>query len=345
MATDASPCRYYLISYPRSASNLLLKILALDRQRNVSTGEYDGGYFFVPVDTAIARLGLQGRNVDNWTADEVRQVRESAQKCFETLQHCVESAESRGHKLFIKEHTVFLANPTARSRLRFSSVRESPWTVEYGGGASHSSLNFTMLPDEFLLTWLPIFLIRHPALAFPSLYRTIVKLEGKEAADQDDFAALMITLEWTRSLYDFYVQRRGSLACSPAESAQWPIIIDADDIMAHPEIVAQLCDEMGMDRQQLRFSWDQIRTEDISSADQRVMRSTLYESTGIIGGKGSTGMDIDAEVAEWRVEFGAAAADRIRKLVREAMPHYDYLRDGRLKTASLENGAATATDA
>ncbi|KAI4263863.1 MAG: hypothetical protein L6R42_001010 [Xanthoria sp. 1 TBL-2021] len=342
MASNANPCRYYLISYPRTASNLLLKILALDRQPNVSTGEFDGGYFFLPVDIAIARLGLQGRNVDDWTADEVREVRDKAQDCFETMRQCVESAESRGHKSFIKEHTVFLADPTVRSRLRFSSVRESPWTVEYGGGASHSSLNFTMLPDEFLLTFLPIFLIRHPAQAFPSLYRAIVKLDGKEAADRDDFAALMITLEWTRSLYEFYVQRQGSLACSPAESVHWPIIIDADDIMAHPNVVAQLCDRMGMDHQQLRFSWDQVRTEDISDVDLKVLRSTLYESTGIIGGKTSTDLDIDAEAAKWRAEFGNTAAERIAKLVREATSHYDYLRERRLRPASRAHDGADA---
>ncbi|KAL9002057.1 MAG: hypothetical protein Q9188_004991 [Gyalolechia gomerana] len=161
---------------------------------NVLTGGFDGGYFFVPVDSAIARLDLQGQNVDDWTVDEVGQVREKAQECFEHLPQCVESAESRGHKLFVKEHTVFLADPTVWSRF---------------------SLNFTMLPDEFLLTCLPIFLSRHPALAFSSLYRTIVKVEGKEAADRDDVAALIITLEWTRSLYDFYVQRRGSPARPP----------------------------------------------------------------------------------------------------------------------------------
>lgn len=77
-------------------------------------------------------------------------MREKAQEYFENLRQCVKLAGSRSHKLFMKGHTVVLADPTARSRLRFSVVHESSWTVEDGGGASHSSLKFTMLPDEFL---------------------------------------------------------------------------------------------------------------------------------------------------------------------------------------------------
>lgn len=47
---------------PEDGFKPVAQVLALDRQRNGSKGGFDGGYLFVPVDSAIA---LQGQNVNN----------------------------------------------------------------------------------------------------------------------------------------------------------------------------------------------------------------------------------------------------------------------------------------
>ncbi|KAH8664667.1 hypothetical protein BX600DRAFT_512673 [Xylariales sp. PMI_506] len=334
--TDASkPKRYYLISYPRTASNLLLKILAVESQPGFSSGGYDGGYFFMPVDGILCQRRLRSRCVSDWTDDERREVQESFQTCFENQQRLVESAQSGGHSIFVKEHTTFFVDPTARSRLQFGAdgVDEPSWTVKYAGGSTHSELNATVLPDEFLLTWLPTFLIRHPAVAFPSYYRTIIAREGTELASADNFASLVTTVEWSRSLYDFYVQQRDALPCSEAQRGEWPIILDADDVIAHPEILSLYCEKLGMDSQRLRFSWDQADPEKLSKMHpaQRAMRTTIYESTGIVKSKFSPELSIADEVSKWRSEFGDVAAQHIERLVRGAMPDYEYLREKRLR--------------
>lgn len=329
-----SPRRYYLLSYPRTASNLLVKILALDSQPNISTGDFDGGYFFLPVDNILCEPGLRNRCVDDWTAKEKAQVQESFQACFDTMQKWLESTESRGHSVFVKEHIVFLANPTARSNLHFDrDILEAPWMVKYAGGSTRSNPNFTVLPDEFLLTWLPTFLIRHPVLSFPSLYRTVIKREGEQSAAADNFASLLTTVKWSRALYNFYSQRLELLPFSQGESVQWPIILDADDIIAHPKIVALYCEKLDLDPEKLRFTWDQVSSEELSemNSTHMVMRSTVLHSTGVIKDRTASGLDISNEAEKWKGEFGVAAAEHIEKLVREAMPDYEFLRERRLR--------------
>ncbi|KAF3019354.1 hypothetical protein E8E14_010836 [Neopestalotiopsis sp. 37M] len=329
------PKRFYLISYPRTASNLLLKILNVESQTGFSSGGYDGGYFFMPVDGILCERRLRSRCVSDWTSDERREVQESFQACFENQLRCVESAQSQGHSIFVKEHATFVVDPTARSRLRFGAdaVSEPSWTVQYAGGSTHSKLNTTVLPDEFLITWLPTFLIRHPAIAFPSYYRTIIDREGEELASADNFASLVITVEWSRALYDFYVQHRDAFPCSEAQRSEWPIVLDADDVIAHPEIVSSYCEKLDMDPRQLRFSWDQADPEKLAKMHpaQRAMRTTIYESTGVMKGKYAPELSISDEVNKWRSEFGDLAAQHIEKLVRRAMPDYEYLRARKLR--------------
>lgn len=333
--------RYYLISYPRTASNLLLKILAVESQPGFSSGGYDGGYFFMAVDGILCERRLRSRCISDWTDDERREVRESFQTCFENQQRWMASAQAQGHSIFVKEHTTFFVDPTARSRFQFGAdaVSESSWTVQYDGGSTHSRLNATVLPDEFLLTWLPTFLIRHPAVAFPSYYRTFVEREGKELASADNFASLLITVKWSRALYDFYAQQRDALPCSQARRSEWPIVLDADDMIAEPEILSLYCKKVGMDPGQLRFSWDQADPEKLSKMHpaQRAMRTTIYDSTGIVKDKSVRHLDILDEVMKWRSEFGDIAAEHIERLVRSAMPDYEYLRERRLRVAPAED--------
>lgn len=91
-----------------------------------------------------------------------------------------------------KEHSYFMSEPTAKTRFFFGqdSVKESPWTVQvphsYGLKVTHSTLNKTVLPDEFLWTWLLTLLIRHPALVFPSHYCTFIDNDTVEAVKREE---------------------------------------------------------------------------------------------------------------------------------------------------------------
>lgn len=171
--------RFYLITYPRTGSNLLVHILALDKQSNVVTG-FHGGYMFMSLYRLIVfELRTYGKRMEEWTQDQRNQIAQRYQDCFNALEDLTETADAEGKAIFIKEHSAFLSEPTAQTRFLFGedSVKEPRWTVQSrhtrteAPEAADSGLHGTILPDDFLQTWLSTFLIRHPALVFPSLYR------------------------------------------------------------------------------------------------------------------------------------------------------------------------------
>ena len=329
------PLRYYLISYPRTASNLLVKILDIDSQPNVSSGELDGGYFFMRADDMLIEQPFRTKCVADWTSEERNQVQKCYQECFDDMRTWLDFQHAHGQSVFVKEHTTFLATPEERSCLIFGTGVHGPQLrVEDTAGSTWSEQNFTVLPDEFLQTWLPTFLIRHPALAFPSYYRAVVKMEGIEGAAADHYASFkMISIKESRQLYNLYVQWRDKLPSSADKRDVWPIVLDADDVISSPDTMTLYCHMLDMDAEKLRFSWDALKQNDLLqiAPSQQVMRSTLHQSTGIVKDKAQSVVDISEEAEKWKIEFGAAAAQRITKMVYEAMPDYEYLRAKRLR--------------
>jgi hypothetical protein len=207
------PRRFYLISHPRTTSNLLVRILALDDQPDVALHQSGalGGYFFAPASGLEVELGLQGKLIEEWSAVHRNQMKEKLQECFDNLEKYLEGAETDGKIAFVKEHGFLLIEPTARMALIHGrgSTREHPWTIrlpsKYGSELTRSPLNETLFADEFLRTWLPTFLIRHPALVFPSQYRAMKDLDVINPVQKDTLQFDMwITFRWIRSLYDYW---------------------------------------------------------------------------------------------------------------------------------------------
>ena len=198
----------FLFTHPRTASNLLLRILNLEQQpavfsptpQNSSTLSAGGsyGYFFLP--TMGQRLELANRPLNDWTEQESVQTKKCFQDCADDLVRYAEDAVKSGKLAFVKEHLYWMISPFAeRLEEDRHSGQDADWKVMAGerearqGGQglfehntvrkpTDSTENPTVLPDDFLLSWTPTFLIRHPALVFPSLYRTSVDLEGQSAA-------------------------------------------------------------------------------------------------------------------------------------------------------------------
>ncbi|KAK4982813.1 hypothetical protein LTR66_009082 [Elasticomyces elasticus] len=331
--------RFYLLTYPRSASNLLVRILALDKQPNVTSGDL-GGYFFISSYLLMKHLKLRGKHIEEWTQDQRTQMMQSYQDSFNKLEEHVESGEAEDKIVFVKEHGEFMVEPTAQTRFLFgqNSVEELPWTVQipstYGPETTHSSFNETVLPDEFLRTWLPTFLVRHPALVFPSHYRTIIQNENVEAAEAGEAQkALVMTLHWSRSLYDWYTQHLCKTDTKPNGDVTWPLVVDADDIMTKPEVMIRLCEILGMDPTKLQFTWKPASDVELAQLPsiRKIMLSTLLASAGVIREKSSIDLDIDVEAEKWRSEFGQREGEKMEKWVRAAMPDYEFMKARRLR--------------
>ncbi|KAB8227176.1 hypothetical protein ETB97_006905 [Aspergillus alliaceus] len=160
--------------------------------------------------------------------------------CVRALTQYIHNAENQDKKTFFKEHTHILTNPVAQTRFVFGrgSIKESlpsPQCEE-----DQSRYNETLLPDSLLSTLKPTFLIRYPALAF---HRKTHVSEHYDAALEPQ-------------LYEFYERDFNATDNSVETETMFPLVLDADDIMTKPAVVARFCDILCLDTTQLRYQWD-----------------------------------------------------------------------------------------
>lgn len=352
-ATDAptsSPRRLLLVSAPRTASNLLLKILNVQKQPNLLSNP-KGGYFFYPAFATTARSGCLNKNPEEWTEAEKRTVQSAFQMCFDSLEECAAQAQKENKIMFAKEHSFWFYNPaslqkklTGRYDAELSKAFRTRIPDAYGPTNTFSPSNETILPDEYLRTWQMAFIIRHPALAWPSLYRAMTKLiaDGFMAPDGIKGAALTnMTLRWPRMLYDWYMEQ--------PDVPMPPTVVDAHDLIHNPEIVLKFCEQTGLDKSVVQFEWDGENAEkksnqwapapdadpdaedhDVHRRAAIIMLSSLEGSSGVLKDRAPATIDIPAEVAKWKVEFGEETAQFLEKTVWDSMPDYEYLKARRL---------------
>ncbi|EEP76277.1 predicted protein [Uncinocarpus reesii 1704] len=333
----SSPRRILFVSHPRSASNLLVRMLGLDEQPKVAQ-RWLHGYFYIQMWFLADKLGLRTKNVDDWTEHERFEMRKGYQECFNKVEEHLADAEKEDKIVVDKEHSYYLLEPASQFKFHFGAdkVSEPEWMLDipekYGPNKTRSEGNITLFSDEYLDSWKPVILIRHPALMFPSYYRAmtdILKMESREIDEglKKDLD-LILSLYCSRNLYDWYAKRLGK-----SDPESWPILLDADDVIGTPEIVLKLSDIMGLDRDSLLFTWGEATVETNGSLSDRVKRmtSTLSASTGVIQTKIAGDLDIDVEARKWREEFGEEVGMHMERWVRAAMPDYEYLREQRLR--------------
>lgn len=314
--------RLLFISTPRTASNLFVKILNLDAQGVRPSGL--GGYFFMPA--SRQRGELQRKPISQWTEDEVKSTIEAQQECFDKLQDYIEKAEEEKQLIFVKEHAALLNHPFIESAWLYgqgSSREPTPLVPRGAASSTRSTLNKTCLSDEFLATWKPTFLIRHPAMIYTSMFR-IFRLEGWER--KRDSPARDLARHWQRALYDFYDKEIYD------KDSDWPIILDADDIMIYPELLAKYARIVGFNEEKLIFSWDKATEEEVNRLppQSQVAVSYLNASNKVDLNKVAGDIDIAQEAAKWREEFGEEDGAEIERLVQACMPDYEYMRSKRL---------------
>ncbi|KAL4734943.1 hypothetical protein BDV11DRAFT_212386 [Aspergillus similis] len=311
---NAPPKRICIFTYPRTASSLLIKVLNLPNQPGVvSTG--NGGYFFLPAVQRLRQLRLLEIRQDQWEETATDEIQTEYRRCLDHLEQFV--ALAAGKTVVIKEHVPHMIDP----------IVKADYVCEREGDAK-LAVNNTVVPDEFLLGWTSTFLIRHPALAFPSYYRILrrnVQKRGEDLAASEGELTAAMTLRWTRQLYDWYCSKLPQLK---------PIILDASDILADPSILMRLCDPLGLQAEKLRFQWEAAAPEELCQIDPITlqMNSTLLSSAGIITDCSGNPdcLDLEREIEAWKREFGASEGERIAVWVKNALEDYEYLRKKRL---------------
>ncbi|KAJ5542922.1 hypothetical protein N7535_005344 [Penicillium sp. DV-2018c] len=328
------PHRLLLVSVPRTASNLLLKVLNISNQPNLITNP-KCGYFFYDAFMTAAKDARLNRPLDQWTADEKNETKSVFQRCLHDLEEYSARASAENRIMFAKEHAFWFANPGAFTRSLGGTdtpddLKEFRMSIpeSYGPTQTFSASNQTVLSDEYLRTWRIAFVIRHPALAWPSLYRAMQKLLKEGYIDDDGIKGASIvnmTLSWTRKLFDWCIEQ-------PDESVT-PLVIDANDVIHNPAVVTKFCEMAGLDPAVMQFEWSakppaEGNAEEEMENQKRIgiFLSTLQESTGIVKEKAPASVDIDAEVVKWRVEFGDDVAQLLEKATSDSMADYVYLK-------------------
>ncbi|KAE8148241.1 hypothetical protein BDV25DRAFT_20359 [Aspergillus avenaceus] len=343
-----APNRLLLVSYPRTASNLLLQILSLKDQPNVLANDH-GGYFFMRAFMVAAQESRTYRPFDQWTPEECKEVQTTFQECMDAMEEYSERAQKQGKMLVTKEHAFWLCNPMAFSRMIHGTNGEHDdlFRVQipaaYGPSQTYSPNNQTVFSDEYLRTWRMAFIIRHPALVFPSFYRAMLKMVAANVLMKDELPGVLETnmsLQWTRMLYDWGMEN------SDPESQ--PLLLDAHDVIHNPEVVIRFCERVGLDPNALKFEWEKKADANAEPApeqravpDQRVsiqtegaraiMLGSLAGSSGVLKDKAPTHIDVAVESSKWKKELGEEAALLLEKTVLAAMPDYEYLKKRRVR--------------
>ncbi|EEQ32130.1 hypothetical protein McanMca71_005480 [Microsporum canis] len=335
--------RIYLLTHPRSASNLLVQILGLEDQPNVKARPH-AGYYFLDTLIALGDMGLRAKHVDEWTEEERTKVQAMYQKGYEEMMKDVDKSKEEGRISVVKEHANVIIGPSHQTKFMFKTddVKEAPLTLDVAQGSEvvRSPGNHTIFSDEFLLTWKPVFLIRHPALMFPSFYRCMDdfrKMQKEEIGTTGSLEAgkpdlpIYMSFHNIRSMYDWYSEKLNQVGSS-STTQPWPIVIDADDVIADETVVLKLADIIGLDRNHLKFTWNPVSEEDSKKYNPMAKRmlSSLNASNGIMKDKLAANIDIEAEATKWKAEFGEIDGAKMHKWVTDAMPDYEYLKSRRL---------------
>ncbi|OOF93879.1 hypothetical protein ASPCADRAFT_150426 [Aspergillus carbonarius ITEM 5010] len=347
MNGQPSPRRILLVSVPRTASNLLLRILNIPDQPHTVTTDR-GGYFFYNAFITAAKDGRLTQCPSDWTDDAKTDVQSTFQECFNRLEASCKLAEGEGKTLFAKEHAFWFFNPMAfthaiygddKGPYDFSSFRVQIPNA-YGSTQTFSPNNQTVFPDEYLRTWTMLFIIRHPALVFPSFCRAMNKVSKVGFTDDATLPGTLatnMTLRWTRILFDWCLDQTGSA----------PLLLDAHDVIHNPDAVTKFCRLAGLDPSKLKFAWERTAQVDSGSdgsaaqnavpeqrdkwdAAKSIMLSTLEGSSGVMKDKEPGVIDIATEAKKWRAEFGEEMALLVEKAVCDAMPDYEYLKARRV---------------
>lgn len=188
-----SPRRVLFVSLPRTASNLLLKMLNVHKQPNILTND-KGGYFFYPYFVNFTSNGISEKPSSQWSDDEKRKLQNAFQGCIQNLEDWSAQAESQNKIMFAKEHAFWFYNPASLQKL-VTGVDNAEFMKDfrsgiriperYGHTQSYSASNETILSDEYLRSWQIAFVIRHPALAWPSVYRAVQKVAVEMGMDEE----------------------------------------------------------------------------------------------------------------------------------------------------------------
>ncbi|KAF2854783.1 hypothetical protein T440DRAFT_464924 [Plenodomus tracheiphilus IPT5] len=305
----------YLLTHPRSASNLFQTMMAKQ------PGFQNSSYIIFEASFALLSEFNKKERLSDWSQDEWKAIQDSFQECYDKMQAELADAEAKGKQVFIKEHVIIMG-PNQMLKAAYGEADDrAPIVLRNRNEAEPVHTNPSSLPDSVLLSLQPIFQIRHPILMFPSMLRSQCKMKMSENLDRR--VRTTLSLRFSRELYDWYLKQGEEMS---------PKVIDADDIMSNKAVVRQLCLETGLDPDAVQYEW---ATREEPDPMKKVMTDKIISSTGILPGLEARGLDLETEKKKWKAEFGDEDGELLAKYVQDAMPDYEYLYSQRVHSPKV----------
>lgn len=331
--TEPHPTTAFLFSCPRSLSNLLIKLLSeqigwdrliyfLDDAFQYGLQNFDDG----GVESAEERRGIYAQKLKAGY-EKLMAVRErAAEKVYRRcllLSLIQDSADITNRNLakttgvFLKSHIVQVLNPS----LVFPSLKDDASIASLFPGSDSPRTNPTVFTDEMLLSFTPVFLIRHPALLVDSFYRAKSRANMSDFGDNyapysNSLCAIKCLFEW----YEAADNETGDKMC-------YPIVIDADDLL-EGDTVARLAQRLGMNPDKIPHSWAARSTEGLE-AERKSFVEGLWNSTRIDTSKSSRGLDVAALERSWGDVYGSEVGSVLQHFTNKQMEHYLWLKSRR----------------
>ncbi|CZT21422.1 uncharacterized protein RCC_07285 [Ramularia collo-cygni] len=288
--------RVFLFSHPRTASNLLVRLLS--NQPDWETSDY---LFFDAFQyTRDAFDGLELEDVPETARAEHSDLIEQG---HQKLENFVCTAMDKQKHVMLKDHTLLV----------------TPVESTYGDVVMPT--NPSIFPDTLMLSWRPVILIRNPIL----IYESWLRAEGEPYPNlESQYAKIYTTLKFQRAVFDWYRHH--------PECTLQPIVLNADDIIERQDVLERFCELVGMEKEKLVLSWKPSHAPAKFALNERFKRflQTFQESTGIERSKSSVGITLEERQTQWRKEFGPERASMLVSRVVESWPDFQYLRSMRL---------------
>lgn len=238
--------------------------------------------------------------------------------------------------VLIKNHTFHVWDPALLSKSIWGGptarLFESFPVNSKNSMMAQPKSNPTLFTDDYLLSWRPIFLIRHPGLVFESWLKTESYASPIDIFDKS--WAYYTTFRFSRMLFDWYNSKTSTnSSCGANEGADRkplacvPIVVDADDIVERTLVIDRICDLCGMDPAYICYEWDKVKPDDSTlNTRHHSYMSSIWNSTTIDSSKTSRDLNIVSKREQWETLYGSKTAAELSRLVEEAMPDYLYLK-------------------
>lgn len=218
--------------------------------------------------------------------------------------------DQQGTSLLLIDHAFNAASPDTIIRMIDEISRSS--------SNGPSGYNVTDLPESLLLRrgTVPLFTIRDPRITVPATFRVLGDMDLPHGSGRPNFTVSASPL-WIRNLYNYFTSKGIE-----------PLIVDADDFLANPDLVKELCAKLGLDAKELLWSWPKPTADERAGLHPHFYASqrALIESEGIRPELASINRDLDAEKKAWKIDFGEDAS-MVEEMIDLALPHYQWLKD------------------